>query len=190
MDALTLGVVLSTLVLLIFLLSMIWPPDSPWSPWWRTNTTVARTICRIAKIGKEDFVIDLGCGDGLVLFTAAKEYGAKGLGIEIDPLRVYHAVLRMQLGGVTQHITIRRQNLFETDITPATVIIVYLVPKTLARLEAKFREQLKPGTRVVSYMYQIPYLTLIAKDTKHKIFVYEMPAVTSKLKRKNTTVAA
>ena len=162
-------------MLLVALLSMIWPPDSPWSPWWRTNGTVAKVICQKAKITRKDTVYDLGCGDGTVLLTAAKKYGARGIGVDIDPLRVWIATFRMLSGGVGSVVSIRRENLFKTDLTNATVVIVYLIPKTLNRLEEKFRKELKPGTRVVSYVYQIEYLPRIAEDKEHKVFVYEIP---------------
>lgn len=163
------------MVLLIGLLSMIWPPDSPWSPWWRTNGKVAKTICKKAKITKKDVLYDLGCGDGTVLLTAARSYGASGVGVDIDPLRVWVAQFRVLIGGVRGKIAIRRENLFKTDISKASVVIVYLIPKTLNRLEVKFRHELKPGTRVVSYVYQIEYLPLIAEDKAQQVYVYEIP---------------
>lgn len=164
-----------TILLLLFLLSMIWPPDSPWSPWWRTNNKTAHAICKTAKINEEDFIIDLGCGDGEVLLTAASKYKASGLGIEIDPFRAYYASLRIVLRGLSKKVEIKRANLFETNISKASVIVVYLVPKTLKRLEPIFKKQLRAGTRVVSYMYEIPYLPLKSKDTKNKVYVYEIP---------------
>ncbi len=162
------------MVLLLGLLSMIWPPDSPWSPWWRTNGKVAQAICIKAKITKKDRVYDLGCGDGTVLLTAAKSYGATGVGVDIDPLRVWVAKLRMLVGGVKDNVIIRRENLFKTDIKEATVVIVYLIPKTLNSLEEKFRKELKSGTRIVSFVYKIEYLPLIAEDKENKVYVYEV----------------
>lgn len=178
MDILSGVVILFLITLLVFLLTMIWPPDSPWSPWWRTNNKTARALCKVAKISEKDYLIDLGCGDGEVLVTAAAMYKASGIGVEIDPLRVFIARLRVMVKGVSSRVIIVRGNLFETDFTPATVVIVYLVPKTLKRLEPLFRSQLKPGTRVVSYMYQIPYLSLKAKDAENKLFVYEIRKTT------------
>ncbi|MBU4099505.1 hypothetical protein KJ980_07710, partial [Patescibacteria group bacterium] len=72
-ELLTSLVILITLVLLFFLLSMVWPPDSPWSPWWRTDNKRARLICKLAKVNDKDVVYDLGSGDGALLITAAKE---------------------------------------------------------------------------------------------------------------------
>lgn len=163
------------IILLVSLLSMIWPPDSPWSPWWRTSAIVARVMCKKAKITKKDILYDLGCGDGTVLLTAAKEYQAHGVGVDIDPLRVWVATCRMILHRVSDRVRVKRGNLFKTNISRASVVIVYLVPKTLNRLEEKFRKELRPGTRVVSYVYQIEYLPKIAEDRAHKVYVYEIP---------------
>lgn len=164
-----------TLVLLLFLLSMVWPPDSPWSPWWRTNERVACSIVKTAGITKDDLIYDLGCGDGVVLVTAAVVKGAKGVGVEIDPSRVFLAKLRAIIRGVSDKVTIHRGDLFSAPIRDATVVIVYLIPKTLKRLEAKFLKELKPGTRVVSYIYPIPYLPETARDEKEQVYVYEIP---------------
>lgn len=82
---------------LFLLLSMFWPPDSPWAPWWRTNKKTARAMCRLAKIDKEDIVYDLGSGTGTALGVAAKEFGASGVGIEIDPLRFIISTLMIYI---------------------------------------------------------------------------------------------
>jgi len=146
--------ILLIIILLLIFLSMIWPPDSPWAPWWRTNKKTAKAICRLAKINKTDFVIDLGCGDGEVLLESGK-LGAKGLGVEIDPIRVLIAKLRILANRLNKNIVIKRKNLFEQDLSNASVVIVYLVPKTLDRLLPKFKKQLKKGTRIVSYRYDV-----------------------------------
>lgn len=164
----------TTLILLLFLLSMVWPPDSPWSPWWRTNRTVAKAICTTAKIKKTDVIYDLGCGDGTALITAAKMAGARGVGVDVDPTRIAIAKVKALLTGVGAKVHFERKNFFTTDISEASVIFVYLIPKTLKRLEPKFRKELKPGSRVVSYVYTIEYLPLIAKDDTNQVYVYEV----------------
>lgn len=168
-------VVFVTLLLLLFLFSMIWPPDSPWSPWWRTNRKVAEAIVKVANITKDDSLYDLGCGDGTALITAAKLKGAHGIGIEIDPSRVAIAKFRVLVGGLHDKLTIKKGDLFAEDISQASVVIVYLIPKTLNRLEEKFRTELKPGTRIVSYVYPITYFPEIERDKKNQIYVYEVP---------------
>ncbi len=175
-------IVAITLLLLLSLLSMIWPPDSPWSPWWRTNGKTARAMLKLANITKSDTIYDLGCGDGTFLLTAAKVAHARGVGFEIDPSRVLIAKIRIVLGGVSTQIQIKRKDLFSEDISNASVVVVYLVPKTLKRLEPKFIKELKPGTRVISYVYPIDYLPLVGRDDKKQINLYEIPAKVSKKK--------
>src|SRR5260221_319378 len=161
------------LIILLFLLSMLWPPDSPWSPWWRTTPERARIECNLAKVKKGDIIYDLGSGEGIALITAAKEYGATGVGIEIDPLRVFIAKLNVWRAGVTDTIEIRRDSFWNQDISDATVIFMYLIPKTLVKLRPKFLKELKPGTRVVTFVYKMD-LPLIAKDEKTELYCYEI----------------
>ncbi len=164
-------ILLSVILFLLLLLSMVWPPDSPWAPWWRTNTKTAKAICKLANIDNKDIVYDLGCGDGEVLLQAAKR-GAKGVGIEIDPLRVFIAKARVFINNFNDKIIIKRNNFFNEKYSDATVIIVYLVPKTLERLKTKFLQELKPGVLIVSYKYEID-LPLIAYDKRNEIRVYK-----------------
>lgn len=160
---------------LLIVLSWIWPPDSPWAPWWRTSGRIARAMCKLAKVSKKDFVYDLGSGDGTALIIAASEYQASGIGIEIDPLRASFSMTRIQLEKVGKKVKILQKNFFDVDISDATVIFVYLVPKALLRLKPKFAGELRPGVRIVSYRYPIPYLPLTAKDDVHQLFVYTVP---------------
>ncbi len=164
-------VLLFALVFLLVVLSWVWPPDSPWAPWWRTNKKTARAICKLAGIKKEDILYDLGCGDGEVLITAAQKFGARGVGIEIDPLRFIIASLRVRLGRLSNKIEIRRANFFKEDISEASVIIVYLVPATLQKLLPKFKK-LKKGTRIISYRYDIEGLKVKKIDRENGLILY------------------
>lgn len=163
------------ILFLLLCLSMVWPPDSPWAPWWRTTSKIARSMCRLAKVTEGDVVYDMGSGDGTALMVATGEFGAKGVGIEIDPLRAYLSSGRIQVRQLQNRITIKRKNFFTVDISPATVVFVYLVPKALLRLKVKFLKELNPGTRVVSYRYPIPYLPLVKEDAIHQIYLYKIP---------------
>ncbi len=174
MEFLTFLVVLITLVLLFFLLSMVWPPDSPWSPWWRTNSKRSKLICKLAKVTDKDIVYDLGSGDGTLLITAAKEFGARAVGVEIDPFRVWYSRLACLLTGQSKKVKIMRKNFFAADIRDATVIFMYLIPKALARLRPKLLAELKPGTRVITFVYKID-LPVIREDLKNEIYLYEIP---------------
>lgn len=166
-------VLLVIILILFFLLSMFWPPDSPWAPWWRTNKKIARAMCRLAKINKEDIVYDLGCGDGTALSIIASEFGAKGVGIEIDPLRYLFSKIRFKISGFDKKIKIIKKNFHDVDISNASVIFVYLVPKALERLRPKFLKELKKGTTIVSLRYK-SNLPLEAFDKKNNIFLYKI----------------
>lgn len=166
------NIVLLVIISFLFLiLSFVWPPDSPWAPWWRTNRKTARAICRLAKVGKKDLIYDLGSGDGTALIVAGKEFGAKGVGIEIDPLRFAVSKIRIWLNGLNSNIKIVRKNFHNTNISDASVIFVYLVPKALERLRPKFQKELKKGTRIVSFRYKIN-LPLKKFDKENDIRLY------------------
>jgi predicted RNA methylase len=166
--------ILLIIVILLFLLSMLWPPDSPWSPWWRTTVKLARIECNLAKVKKGDIIYDLGSGDGTALTIAAKEYGATGVGIEIDPFRVFVSKIKIRVAGVTDKVEIRRDSFWNQDISRASVIFMYLIPKTLVKLRPKLLKELRPGTRVVTFVYRMD-LPLIAQDEKAELYVYEIP---------------
>ncbi len=152
---------------------MVWPPGSPWAPWWRTDKETARAICKLAKISEKDIVYDLGCGDGTLIITAAKEFGARVVGIEIDPIRYFISKLRISLNGISKSVKIKRKSFFDEDLSEATVVVVYLVPKTLEKLLPKFKKELKKGTRIVSYRYKLN-LTTYKSQLKDNLFLYKI----------------
>jgi len=158
---------------LFLLLSMFWPPDSPWAPWWRTNKKVARAICRLAKVNKKDIVYDLGCGDGTALIIGAKEFGARGVGIEIDPLRALISTLMIHIMRVQDKVRIIRKNFYDVNISKASIVFVYLVPRVLQKLRSKFLKELRPGTVIISYRYKIK-LPLVDFDKANEIYLYRI----------------
>lgn len=166
-------ILLAVIIFLLIILSWVWPPDSPWAPWWRTSKEKARAVCRLAKISNNDIVYELGCGEGNTLIVSALEFGAKGVGIEIDPLRYWLAKIRAKMNGVSDKILFKRKNFFNEDLSKATVIFVYLVPKALNKLLPKFKKELKKGTRIVSYRYEIP-LPLKQYDKKNNLRLYKI----------------
>jgi cyclopropane fatty-acyl-phospholipid synthase-like methyltransferase len=126
--------------------------DAPYVP--TANEAVAEML-REAKVGANDVVYDLGSGDGRIVIAAARDFGARGVGIELDPTLVQQsreAALAAGVAGRTQFIW---QDIFEADLSPATVVTVYLFPEVNVRLLPKFRRELRPGTRVVSHQYAI-----------------------------------
>ena len=165
---------LLVIIFLCIIISWIYPPDSPWAPWWRTSQTTARRMCILAKVEKDDLVYDLGSGDGTALLIAVKEFGAKGIGIEIDLLRVFISKLKIRQYHLEDKIQIKRKNFFDEDLSKATVVYVYLVPKALERLRPKLLKELKSGTKLVSLIYEID-LPLVAYDQKHNLRLYRVP---------------
>lgn len=168
-------IIFISIVFLLFILSMFWPPDSPWFPWkWETSRSVAREICKLAKISEKDIIYDLGSGNGTALIVAASEFGAKGIGVEIDPMRYHISRIRVRSKKLNNKIKIYRKNLFNINLSDATVINVYLVPRALRKLKQKLLKELKPGTRVVSYRYEID-LPLVKYDEENEIRLYKIP---------------
>lgn len=165
------------IILLLLLLSMVWPPDSPWSPWWRTSDETIRKAFKLAGLKSSDVVYDLGSGDGRSLIIAAKEFGARAVGIEIDPLRFYFSKILVMFNNLSDKVDVRKENFLKSNFSDATVIFVYLVPKALARLRPKFLSELRPGTRIVSIKYKID-LSLVRSinhEGKFKIHLYKIP---------------
>lgn len=163
--------VILAIIFLLLMLSAVWPPDSPWAPWWRTSQKTARAICKLAKVKKGDLIYDLGSGDGTALMIAAKEFGATGVGIEIDPFRYWVSKILLKKNSVTDKVIILRKNFFAQDIKDADIIFVYLIPKTLEKLLPKFKKELKKGTRIVSFVYEIN-LPLKGYDKENRIRLY------------------
>jgi hypothetical protein len=161
------------IVFLFLLLSMFWPPDSPWAPWWRTNKQVARAMCRLAKVNKTDIIYDLGCGDGTALSIAAREFGAKGVGIEIDPVRYFFSKIRFNINGLNKKIKIIKSNFYNVNISKASVVFVYLVPRALDRLKPKLLKELRKGTLLVSFRYKAN-LPLIGYEKQNDIYLYKI----------------
>lgn len=167
------NIILLLIIIFLFVaLSMVWPPDSPWAPWWRTNKKTARAACRLASIKKNEKVYELGSGDAQFLITAAKNFGAKCTGIEIDPLRVLISRIKIKLKKQESNIKIIRKNFYQVNLADADVVFVYLVPKALERLKEKLKKELRKETRVVSLKYKIPYLPLIKKDPEFFLYLY------------------
>lgn len=171
-------IIIIVLLFLFYVLSMVWPPDSPWAPWWQTPEEVCRKMARLAKVSKKDTIYDLGCGSGKALIIANTEFGAKGIGIEIDPLRFLWAKWNVWKAGATG-IKIIKENFYTIHLSNATVVYMYLVPNALKRLTKKLLKELKPGTKIVSYVYDLPQtyngkVKLLQHDKANKIFVYQI----------------
>ena len=127
-------------------------PDAPFVP---TPVAVVERMLELAKVDKDDVVYDLGSGDGRMVITAAHRYGARGVGIEINPVWVRDAQRYAEALKVADRVTFRVDDLFTADLREATVVTLYLLPWMNRKLAPKFRSELKPGARIVSHEYGI-----------------------------------
>ncbi len=109
----------------------------------------------LAGVHRGDVLYDLGCGDGRIPITASLLYGTRGVGIDLDPVRIEISRRRARKEGVLGRVTFRNEDLFLADISEATVVTLFLWPEVTRALRAKLRRDLKPGTRVVSYFWEI-----------------------------------
>jgi SAM-dependent methyltransferase len=127
-------------------------PDVHYTP---TRHAIADAMLGLARVTAEDVVYDLGSGDGRILIIAAQKYGARGVGIEIDPRLIAVARQLAREGGVEDKVTFVEGDLFTANITPATVVTLYLSASMNARLEGKLKHELRPGARIVSHQFPI-----------------------------------
>ena len=127
-------------------------PDVIYVP---TPQEVVEAMLDVAKVGANDLVYDLGCGDGRIVVTAAKKYGARGVGIDIDPVRIKEANENVASNGVGDKVEIRQADLFETDLSQANVVTLYLLSSLNLKLRPKLWKELKVGSRVVSHAFNM-----------------------------------
>ncbi|HEU5197211.1 MAG TPA: class I SAM-dependent methyltransferase [Methylomirabilota bacterium] len=153
-------------------------PEVPYVP---THEDIVSRMLAIADVKKTDVLYDLGSGDGRIPITAAKRFGTRGVGVDIDPVRVKEANDNARTAGVTDRVKFLEQDLFQTDIREATVVTLYLLPEVNLRLRPKLLSDLKPGTRVVSHNYDmgdwkpLAVETLTIDGTDHYIYYWIVP---------------
>jgi SAM-dependent methyltransferase len=122
-------------------------------PYVATPQPVVETMLELAQVTEDDVVYDLGSGDGRMVLTAAQQFGARGVGIEIVPELVEQSRSYARLAGVSDQVQFYRADLFDTDLSEATVLSIYLLPDVIERLLPKIRREMDPGDRVVSHNY-------------------------------------
>jgi SAM-dependent methyltransferase len=126
--------------------------DVPYVP---TPQPVVEEMLRLAQVGPDDLVYDLGSGDGRIVITAAERYGARGVGVDIDPARVRESRANAEQAGVTERVRFIQGDLFEVDLSEATAVTLYLLSSVNLRLRPKLLEELRPGTPVVSHAFHM-----------------------------------
>lgn len=127
-------------------------PDVVFVP---TPQEVVDTMLRLANITRNDVVYDLGCGDGRIVITAAQRFGARGVGIDIDPDRIREATANARKANVSSRVRFMNADLFETDFSEASVVTLYLLPSLNLRLRPKLLAELRPGSRLLSHDFDM-----------------------------------
>ena len=148
-----------------------------------TPTEVVDAMLKVAQVGKNDTVYDLGCGDGRIVATAARDFGARGVGIDIDPQRVAESLRTVKTFGVSDRVKIMEADIFETPIGDATVVTLYLLPSLNVKLMPKLKKELKPGTRIVSHDFDMmgqwepeKHVEVVDKEgMRHDVYFWTIP---------------
>ena len=143
-----------------------------------TPMPVVRALLDLADVGPEDLVFDLGSGDGRIPITAAREFGARGVGIEIDPALVTEAQAKAREAGVEGRVEFRLGDMYAADVRSATVVTLFLHPGPNLKLREKLRADLPPGARVVSYVWDMGGWkpAEVRPVNEHRIFLWRIPA--------------
>ncbi len=156
------------------------PPslDVPYVP---TPHEIVDRMLAMVNVKRNDIVYDLGSGDGRIIITAAQRYGARGVGYELDPRRIQEANENARVAGVENRVRFIKQDLFEADLSAATIVTLYLLPEVNLKLRPKLLRELKPGTRIVSHNYGLgdwdPIMTerLDSGKREHLVFYWVVP---------------
>jgi SAM-dependent methyltransferase len=146
-------------------------------PYVATPQAVVDKMLELANVTKDDYLIDLGCGDGRIPITAARQFGTRGMGVDIDPARIYEANVNAVNAHVRDKVEFKQKDLFQTDFSKATVLTMYLLPRINLELRPRILSQLKPGTRVISHSFDMgdwkPDKKIIVEN--HPIYLWIVP---------------
>jgi 16S rRNA A1518/A1519 N6-dimethyltransferase RsmA/KsgA/DIM1 with predicted DNA glycosylase/AP lyase activity len=157
------------IITMILSVSITWT-NAVGAPWLPSSMKTVHDMLELAEIDENDTLYDLGCGDGRTLVTAARRYGAKAVGIEIDPLRYIWCQILITVMGLRGQVNIRYGNFFNHDLSEATVVTCYLLPETNRDLEWKLSQELGFGTRVVSNTFRFPNLGLARQKGNIRVY--------------------
>ena len=165
--------------LIILVVSILWT-NSRGAPWVPTPISMVHKMLQMAEVRPDDLVYDLGCGDGRIIVTAARRYGAKAVGIELDPLRYLWCQLLITVLGLRDQVQVVFGNFFKQDLSAADVVTCYLLRDTNKKLQGKFENELNPETRVVSNYFTFPELQLASEDKEEKLYLYSLNSNTDR----------
>jgi len=158
------------LPLILIVVSLYWTRmvGGPWVP---SSMQVVNRMIEMAEVGPGDVVYDLGCGDGRIVLAAAMRFHARAVGIEIDPLRYIWCQFLITVLGQRKRIQIIFGNLFNQDLSDADVVMCYLMPDALTKLEKKFKQELRPGTLVVSNRFTFPTIDKVREEGNVRLYL-------------------
>jgi SAM-dependent methyltransferase len=158
------------------------PTGSPGILFVATPEAVGVEMLKLAAVTKDDVVYDLGSGDGRLVIAAAREFGARGVGVELDPKLVQDSRESALRAGVADRTQFLWQDIFRTDVTPATVVAIYLSPELNLKLRPQLLRELRPGARIVSHDFDMgdwpPTRTVRVKGPtrEHTLRLWVVPA--------------
>jgi len=167
-------VVLIGLGVLIGIMGWIYWPEIIGAGWSPTPMENVRKMLKMAGVGKDDVVYDLGCGDGRIIIAAAGEFGARAVGIEADPLRFLLSFVRIKVSGLGSKVKVIWGNFFHHNLSDATVVTVFLSNEANDKLRAKLEKELSPGTRVISYYWIFSGWKAVKADFSSHLYMYQI----------------
>lgn len=154
------------------------------APYVPSPPEVVGRMLALAKVGRDDVIYDIGCGDGRVVIAAARDFGARGVGIDIDPVLIEECRANAKREGVEARTRFVCADATKAHIAPATILALYLLPESLETLKPLFEKELRPGARIVSHNYRIPgwdgritasEIVPVGAGRPHKVILYVMP---------------
>ena len=149
-----------------------------------TPAPIVRAMLQLAAVGPGDVVYDLGSGDGRIPIMAAREFGARGVGVEINPALVAEAQANARAAGVDDKVEFRVGDMYAADVRPATVVTLFLHPEPNLKLRPKLQSDLQPGSRVVSYVWEMGDWkpAEVRRVNRYSIFLWRIPSITTSIR--------
>jgi len=144
------------------------------APWWPTPYKTVRRMLELARIKPGEKVYDLGSGDGRIIIEAARLFGARSTGIEIDPFRYFYTRIKILRWRLQDRVHVLLGNFFYKDLSEADIVTIYLLQDTNLKLIRKFIQELRPGTRIVTNTFTLPGLKVLRQNKKEQIYVYKI----------------